>query len=183
MAIAFQTTEQVEQWICIELCNKLKHSSVADDFKGWNHGLAASSWQWTLWWHPVHEFLAKHEITKVTQPHYSQDLAPCDFWLFWKLKSPLKRKRFQTINEIQENMTRQLMAIGRTVWGPTLCHGTYFKGDWGIIVLCTMFLVSCIFSNKHLYFSYYVSWKRHDLLDRPHILANLIYVRKLMLHC
>ena len=36
------------------------------------------------------------------RPHYSPDLAPCDFWLFPKLKSPLKRKRFQTINEIQE---------------------------------------------------------------------------------
>ena len=24
------------------------------------------------------------------------------------------------------------------------CQGTYFEGDWGITVLCTMFLVSCI---------------------------------------
>ena len=51
---------------------------------------------------------------------YSPDLAPCNFWLFPKLKSPLKGERFQTINEIQENMTGQLMAIGRTVWGPKL---------------------------------------------------------------
>ena len=41
-----------------------------------------------------------------------QGLAPCDFWLFPKLKSPLKRKRFQTVNEIQKNMTGQLMAYG-----------------------------------------------------------------------
>ena len=31
------------------------------------------------------------------------------------IKSPLKRKRFQTIHEIEENMTGQLMVIGRTV--------------------------------------------------------------------
>ena len=37
---------------------------------------------------------------------------------FPKLKSPLKGKRFQTIDEIQENTTGQLMASGRTVWGP-----------------------------------------------------------------
>ena len=43
------------------------------------------------------------------------DLAPCDFWFFPKLKSPLKGKRFQTVSEIQENMMEQLMAIGRTV--------------------------------------------------------------------
>ena len=43
---------------------------------------------------------------------------PCNFWLFQKLKSPLKGKNFQIVNEIQENTKRQLMAIGRTVWGP-----------------------------------------------------------------
>ena len=48
----------------------------------------------------------------------SPDLVPCDFWLFPKLKSPLKGKRFQTISETQENKVGQLMAIGRTVWGP-----------------------------------------------------------------
>ena len=34
-----------------------------------------------------------------------------------KWKSPLKGKRLQTINEIQENITGHLMAIERTVWG------------------------------------------------------------------
>ena len=29
-----------------------------------------------------------------------------------------KEEIFQTINEIQENMMGQLVAIGRTVWGP-----------------------------------------------------------------
>ena len=32
----------------------------------------------------------------------------------------------------------------------------YFEGDWGVIVLYTMFLVSCIFFNKCLSFSYYM---------------------------
>ena len=57
----------------------------------------------------MQSFLAKHPIAQVTQPHYSPDLVPCDFWLFPKLKSPLKGKRLQTIDEIQENMTGQLM--------------------------------------------------------------------------
>ena len=63
----------------------------------------------------VQGILENHQITQVTQPHDSPDLAPCNFWLFPKLKSPLKGKRLQTIREIQENMTGQLMAIGRTV--------------------------------------------------------------------
>ena len=66
----------------------------------------------------MQSYLAKHQITQVTQPHYSPDLVPFGFWLFPKLKSPLKGKRFQTISEIQENMMGQLMVIGRTVWGP-----------------------------------------------------------------
>ena len=41
------------------------------------------------------------------------------FWLFSKLKSPLKGKRFQTISDIQENTMGQLMEIGRTMWGRT----------------------------------------------------------------
>ena len=59
--------------------------------------------------------LAKHQITQVTQPPYSPDLVPWDFWLFPKVQSPLGGKRFQTIDEIQENTSGQLMAIGRTV--------------------------------------------------------------------
>ena len=59
----------------------------------------------------VQSVLAKHQITQVTQPSYSPDLVPCDFWLFPKLKSPLKGKKFQTVDEIQENMMGQLIAI------------------------------------------------------------------------
>ena len=60
-------------------------------------------------------FLVKHQITQVTQPPYSPDLASCNFCFFPKVKSPLKGKRFQTVDEIQENTTGQLMVIGRIV--------------------------------------------------------------------
>jgi len=59
----------------------------------------------------VQTFLVKHRITQVCRPPYSPDLAPCDFWLFSKLKLPLIGMRFQTANRIKENATRQLMAI------------------------------------------------------------------------
>ena len=60
----------------------------------------------------MQSFLAKHQITQVTQRPYSPGLAPCDFWLSSKLKSPLKGKVFQ------ENTMGQLMTIGRILWGP-----------------------------------------------------------------
>jgi hypothetical protein len=43
----------------------------------------------------VREFLAKHSIPVVPHLPYSPDLAPCDFFLFPRLKSTLKGKRFQ----------------------------------------------------------------------------------------
>ena len=116
-----------------------------------NWWLASSSWTtYPLTSHA--EFFVKHRITQVTQRLYSPCLATCDFWLFPKLKSPLNRKRFQTIDEFRENMMGQLMAIGRTVWKS---QGAYFEGDWGVIVLCTVFLVS---SSINVSFTYYMTW-------------------------
>ena len=45
-------------------------------------------------------------------------------------------------------------------------QSAYFEGDWGVIILCTMFLVSCIFFNKGLHFLYYMAGY---LLDNSHI--------------
>ena len=45
-------------------------------------------------------------------------------------------------------------------------QAAYFEGDWGIIVLCTMFLVSCILFSQCLYFSYDVA---EYFLDRSHM--------------
>ena len=40
----------------------------------------------------------------------------------------------------------------------------YFEGDWGTILLSTVFLVSCLFFSNRLYFSYCMAGY---LLDRP----------------
>ena len=127
VAVTFKITEQVEQQICIRFCVKLEHSSAetiqmiqkATAMGNW--WLAASSRQRThscITSHLLQSFFMKHQITQMTQCPCSPDLAPCNFWLFPKLKSPLKGKSFPTFDEIQENTMGQLMAIGRTVWGP-----------------------------------------------------------------
>ena len=48
-------------------------------------------------------YLAKHQPSVVPHPPYTPDLTPADFFLFPKLKTTLKGRRFQTIAEIQEN--------------------------------------------------------------------------------
>jgi len=56
-------------------------------------------------------YLAKHQTSIVPHPPCSPDLAPADFFLFPKLKTTLKGRRFETIEEIQENVIRELHAI------------------------------------------------------------------------
>jgi hypothetical protein len=54
-------------------------------------------------------FLAKHHIIQVCQPTYSPDLSLCDFWLFPKLKSPLKGRRF--VNATVTHYTRSVNGV------------------------------------------------------------------------
>jgi hypothetical protein len=89
----------------------------------------------------VREFLAKYSIPLVPHPPYSPDLAPCDFFLFPRLKSTPKRKLIQDVAEIQLNTTRQLQAIPKQAyqtciekwkdrWNRCIQYGgSYFEGD------------------------------------------------------
>ena len=106
---------------------------------------------------------------------YSPDLMPWNYWLFPKLKSPLKEKTFQTISEIQENTTGQLVVTGRTVLGskaPTLM-GTEASLSY---LQCFLRLVSssvnvCIFHMtwldtfwNNLVFSLAFLWNTYKIL-------------------
>ena len=89
----------------------------------------------------VRNFLAKNETTVVPQPPYPPDLAPADFFLFPKLKSTLKGRRFDTFDEIQKNLTKELFAIPKEAFQKAFqswqkrwercvaSEGNYFEGD------------------------------------------------------
>ena len=124
-AVWLCTQNDIEQWIFIKFCMKLEHSS-AETIKMIQKAAAVGNW-WLAASSGQHtcscitscaKFFSKTINHPMIQPPYSPDLVPCDFWLFPKWKSPLKGKRFQTLDEIQENMTRQLTVTGRTVGGP-----------------------------------------------------------------
>ena len=104
VAVTFKMTEQVEKRICIKFCLKLEHFSM--ETIRVIQKVIGSFVVTTLLLvpHVSCSLFVKHQITQVTQPACSPDLDPCDSWLFPKLKSPLKGKRFQTIDEIQEIM-------------------------------------------------------------------------------
>lgn len=91
--------------------------------------------------HLIQRFLAKHTIPVVRQAPYSPDMAPCDFWLFPKLKMPLKGTRFESREVIMQNATEQLRTIPQNEfqrcfgqwqqrWGKCVtAQGDYFEGD------------------------------------------------------
>ena len=62
---------------------------------------------------PVHnsslvtDYLTKIGIKTVPQPPYSRDLAPCDFWLFPKLRGC----RYETIEEMKEAVTKVIYML------------------------------------------------------------------------
>jgi len=59
----------------------------------------------------VRDFLAKHATTVLPQPPYSPDLVPADFFLFPKLKSTLKGRRFESIEALKTNSLAHLRSI------------------------------------------------------------------------
>jgi transposase len=89
----------------------------------------------------VLDFLAKHATTVLPQPPYSPDLAPADFFLFPKLKSTLKGRRFESIEAIKANSLAHLRNIPKTAFQKRFrtlmkscqrciqCRGKYFEGD------------------------------------------------------
>ena len=76
-------------------------------------------------------------IKTVPHPHYSPDLAPCDFWLFSKLRGC----HYETIEEIKEAMMKVIdmctqedfhEAFQKLLEWYNKCiaaGGDYFKGD------------------------------------------------------
>lgn len=89
----------------------------------------------------LRDHFAKNSTHIIPQPPYSPDLAPCDFWLFSKLKRPLRGHRFESIEEIQAASKRELKAIPKIEfikcfedwkvrWHKCIVSaGDYFEGD------------------------------------------------------
>jgi transposase len=59
----------------------------------------------------VSEILEKYGWQVLPHPPYSPDMSPPDFDLFSKLKKPLRGKRFRSIEEVSNEVTRVIRRI------------------------------------------------------------------------
>ena len=105
---------------------------------------------------PVHSsilitgYLTKIGIKTVRQPPYSPDLAPCDFWLFPKLKEKLKSCRYETIEKMKEAVTKVIDTLTpENVHGAfqkllerynkcIAAGGDYFEGEWSFMCVLSI---------------------------------------------
>ena len=88
----------------------------------------------------VTDYLTKMGMKTVPQPHCSPDLAPCDFWLFPKLKEKLRGCRYETIEEMKEAVMKVIDMLTQEDFDGALqkllewykciaAGGDYFEGD------------------------------------------------------
>jgi len=89
----------------------------------------------------IREFLATKNIPVLPNPPYSPDLAPCDFYLYPKLKSKLKDHHFGTMENIQKIVTDEQQTLTendfqycydqwKKRWNHSITsQGSYIEGD------------------------------------------------------
>ena len=127
-----------------------------------NWWLAASSRQRT------HSRIMSHAEVFGETSNHPGDSAPLQprFGALWLLAFPKTKITFERaeIWDFQSDSGEYDKAADGNWENCMRSQGAYFEGDWGVIVLCAMSLVSCISFNKCLYFSYYIAGY---FLDRP----------------
>ena len=67
----------------------------------------------------LREFFAKKSTHVAPQPPYSPDLAPCDFWLFSKLKLIYLQTNFQNASKTGGDVGTSTLVL----------RGEYFEGN------------------------------------------------------
>jgi len=121
--------ERLRKWV------QRVRTDIADDWVLHHDNAPAHTWL------SVREFLAKKNIPVLPHPPYSPDLAPCDFYLFPKLKLKLKGHHFGTTENIQQTVNDDLNTLmendfrycydqWKKRWNRCVTsQGSYFEGD------------------------------------------------------
>ena len=159
-------TEQVELWICIKFCIKLEHSSVEtigmiqkDEAMG-NWWLAASSQKRTC------SCITSHAGFGETSNHPgdSSSLHPrfgaLQLLAFPKTKITCEKEE---LSDHQWDSRKDDGGVDGDWENCVRSQGAYFEGEWGIIALCTMFLVYCTSSIKVPIF--HITWLETSWTD------------------
>jgi histone-lysine N-methyltransferase SETMAR len=85
----------------------------------------------------VQSFLEDQNITQVPHPPYSPDMAPCDFWLFPRLKDHLRGQRYESRSSLGSAIYQYLKVIPKEdyeqcfrVWSERLTKCINVAGEY-----------------------------------------------------
>ena len=169
-------TEWVEQQICIKFCIKLEHSSektIRMSQKAiamGNWWLAASSQQ------HVCSCIASHAEFFGKTSNHPGDWAPLQprFGALLLLAFPKTKITFERekISESPWDSGKYNGSIDSDWENCVRSRGAYLEGDWGIIVLCTVFLVSSSI-NVSIFHIMWLDTVWTDLVCRECCLLNI----------
>ena len=98
--------------------------------------------------------LGKHQITQVTQHPLQPRFGTLKLLSFPKTEITFEKEEISDHQWDSGKYDREADSDWKNC---VRSQCAYFEGDWGVIVLSTMFLVSCIFLNKCLYLLYYMA--------------------------
>lgn len=85
------------------------------------------------------EFLRENQVQLLPHPPYSPDLAPCDYFLFPKIKDKLRGTRFSTMEEARDAFEGEIRGLSEIEWKNCFrnwfermqkcisCRGEYFE--------------------------------------------------------
>ena len=162
--MASKMTEWVEQWNCIRFCVKLERSfaetigMIQKAAAMGNWWLAASSQQC------AHSCILSYAecFCKTSNDPIDSALLQSRFGTLRLLSFPKTKITFEReeISDCWWNSGKYDAAADGDWENIVRSQGAYFEGNWGIIVLCTMFFVS---SSINVYFPHY---RARYLLDR-----------------
>ena len=144
VAIAFKMTKQGEQWIWIKFCIKFEYFSAetSDDSEGSSYGqLVIGSFITTT--QPLMHHISCSFWWNISHQGNSGPLWPrfgtLQLLAFPKTKITFEREE---ISEHRWNSGKYDKAADGNWKNYVRSQGAYLEGEWGVIILCTMFLVS-----------------------------------------
>ena len=157
MVITFKMTERVEWRICIKFCTKLEHSSVETIGMTQKATAMGNWWLAASWQQCTHSgIISGTEFFGETSNHPRDSVLQPRFGALQLLAFPKTKITFER-EEISDLWwgSRKLDGAADGNWEKCVrSQGVYSEGDWGLTVLCTMFLVS---SSINVSFSYYMA--------------------------
>ena len=143
--------------ICIQFCIKLEHSSMETIRMIQKFAAMGNWWFTTSSWQCAHSCITSHAEVFGKTSNHPGDSAPLQprfgtlpLLAFPKTKTAFEREE---ISDHRWNSGKYNRAADGNWENCVRSQGAYSEGGWGVIVLCTMFLMSCIFFYKCLYFS------------------------------